>query len=99
MEKAKVKFFIDILMFLDFLILAISGFVLWKVLSREGGRAGFIFILGRGDWLFIHDWSAVALVVLIIIHHFFNWNFIKCMIKSLFYKINNKINNKVFKYG
>lgn len=90
MKKTRVKLFVDILMFLDFLFLAVSGFVLWFALPRGSGKLGDSFILEREDWLFMHDWTGAILVVLIFIHLILNWVCITSMMKSLFRKEDNK---------
>ncbi|MBU0893982.1 MAG: DUF4405 domain-containing protein [Nanoarchaeota archaeon] len=79
MNKNQVKFTIDLLMFIDFLLIAISGFILWLVLPRGGGKLGNLFIFLREDWLFIHHWTSVLLIILIIIHLLLNWIWIKNM--------------------
>lgn len=81
MDKNKIKFWIDILMFVSFLIVAVSGFVLWLVLPRGSGRTGSVFIFLREEWLFLHDWLSVLLLLLIIIHLILNWVWIKSMFK------------------
>jgi len=94
MEKAKVKFVVDLLMFLDFLVLAISGFVLWLVLKHNGFTFRESFIFPRWQWLTIHDWTAVILVVLILVHLILNWIWIKCMLLG-FFRSNKKDKCKV----
>ena len=80
------KFIVDALMFIDFLILAISGFVLWKILKHDGFHFRESFIFPRWQWISIHDWTALFLVILILIHILLNWTWIKCMIRDLFKK-------------
>lgn len=84
MNKNNVKFIVDILMFIDFLIIAVSGFILWLVLPRGSGRLENSFIFLREDWLFMHNWGSVLLIILIIIHLVLNWNWIKSMFKFNF---------------
>lgn len=82
MEKVKVKFWVDILMFIDFLLLAISGFVLKYALPRGSGKLlGENTFLGlfREDWLAIHNVTAVLIVFFILIHLALNWAWIKNM--------------------
>ena len=86
MEKVKVKFIVDVLMFLDFLVLAFSGFVLWKILKHDGFHFRESFIFPRWQWITIHDWTALILVILILIHLLLNWIWIKCMVIGLFKK-------------
>lgn len=84
MNTLKKKFIIDILMFLDFLIVSVSGLVLWKILPRGSGKTGQEFILLRENWLFIHDWSSVFLVLIVIIHLVINWKWVVCAGKTWF---------------
>ncbi len=86
MEKVRVKFIVDALMFLDFLVLAFSGFVLWKFLKHDGFTFRESFIFARWQWINIHDWTALILVILIVIHLLLNWAWIKCMFLGLFKK-------------
>jgi hypothetical protein len=78
MKKLKVKLILDILMFFNFLILAVSGFYLAKKFEER-----FIFL--REQWLTIHYYAGVILVLLLIIHLCLNWVWIKNMLKSLFW--------------
>lgn len=89
MNKNKLKFWVDILMFLDFLLVSISGFVLWLVLPRGSGKFGESFIFSREQWLWLHDWSSVILITLILIHLILNWIWIKSMFFGLFRKKEN----------
>jgi hypothetical protein len=96
MSKAKFLFGLAIMALVTFLIQAISGFVLWLVLERgEGngsgkglGRLGNedTFIWARHTWIDIHDWTAVALLVIIAIHIFMHWRWLYNQLKSLLVK-------------
>ena len=86
MEKTKTKFGVDTLMFLDFLVLAISGFVLWFGIPRNGSSFTQKLIFSRWEWLKIHDWTSIILVILILVHLLLNWTWIKCMILGFFKK-------------
>ena len=86
MNKNKIKFLVDILMFVSFLVVAVSGFILWLVLPRGSGRDGSVFILLREEWLFLHDWLSVFLVLFILVHLVLNWAWIKSMFKINFGK-------------
>jgi len=88
MDKNKIKLWVDILMFLDFLVLATSGFVLKFILPRGSGKLGADFLFLREDWLAFHDWTSAILVVLLLVHLILNWAWIKCTILGLFKKTN-----------
>jgi len=81
MDKNKVKFLVDFSMFFVFLIIMISGFILWFVLpggSKEG------VLLKRNSWIMIHNWLSVLLIVLLLIHLILNWAWIKAMFRNIF---------------
>ena len=77
MRKATRNYLIALVMVLLALFQAVSGFVMWLVLPRGGGgyRGGGgglatadTFLWERHTWMDIHDWVAVALVVMVVIH-------------------------------
>ena len=96
MSKAKYLFGLAITAMVTFLIQAISGFILWLVLERGegGGGSGGLgqlqsedtFIWARHTWRDIHDWTAVALLVVIAIHIFMHWKWLYYQLKSLLVK-------------
>lgn len=81
MDLQKKKVIVDILMFIDFLILTVSGFVLWKFLPSFSGSGKKSFIFDRINWILIHDWAALIIVILVVIHLILNWRLIVCMFR------------------
>jgi len=81
--RLKVKFIVDILMFIDLLVLATSGFILKFVYpaGEMSGRMGVKFLFDRFGWLEVHDITSYIIVGLVIIHLTLNWPFIKTMFK------------------
>lgn len=71
-------------MFIDFLVLALSGFILWLVLPRGAGGGRTSFLLLREQWLRMHDFTSVILVFLLLIHLVLNWQWIKAMFRNVF---------------
>jgi len=72
---------------------AISGFILWLALHggdgyRGGRNAGLggqtAFLWDRHTWIDLHDWTAVALLVIIVIHLILHWRWIVYMTGSYF---------------
>jgi len=62
-------------MFLLALFQAASGFVLWLVPHRGGGYQA-TFLWSVGAWASIHDWVAVALLVMVVAHLILHWKWI-----------------------
>jgi hypothetical protein len=94
MTKAGKYWILTVFMALLGLAEAVSGFVLWLAFPTGGGGRGFGGGIGAGNltfwelskhtWIDIHDWVAVALVVLVIIHVILHWKWIVRMAKVTF---------------
>ena len=91
MKKSMKNYMVFVVLALLGLVEAVSGFVLWLALPRGGGwrrLAGGVentfWSLSRHTWLDIHDWAAVAIVVVIIIHMALHWKWIFYVTKKLF---------------
>lgn len=71
----------------------VSGFVLWLILPRggEGFRGGRGLVtpqaeflsLERSQWLNLHDWVGIALIVVVVVHLVLHRKWIVCMTKKL----------------
>ena len=92
MRKATRNYVLALIMALLALFQAASGFILWLVLPRGegymGGRGaavtGGTLLWNRATWLSFHNWGAVALVVIVVIHVILHWGWIVGMTKSYF---------------
>ncbi len=68
----------------------ISGFVLWLALPSHVGRRGLessYWGLTRQTWVGIHDWVAIALTAIVIIHLLLHWKWVLRMTKQLFVQL------------
>lgn len=90
MKKSTRNYLVGFIMFLLAMFEAISGFVLWLVLPRGGGYRGGrglttegTFLWSRDTWIDLHDWVAVALVVIVTLHLILHWRWIVFMTKKL----------------
>jgi hypothetical protein len=92
MKKWVQNYILFIIMFLLALLQAVSGFLLWLVIpggqGYRGGRgvelADSTFLWSRHTWIDLHDWVAVALVVMVIVHLILHWKWIVYMTKKSF---------------
>ena len=90
MRKATRNYILFIILFLLGLFQAVSGFIMWFALPHGGGGRGggasltTFWSLSRDTWIDIHDWVAIALVVIIIIHLVLHCKWIAYMTKSYF---------------
>ncbi len=87
MRKATRNYLLAFIMAVFALFQGITGFILWVVLPRGymGGRgADSTFIWPRDSWIVLHDWTAVALVVIVLVHVILHWGWIVRMTRSYF---------------
>jgi uncharacterized iron-regulated membrane protein len=87
MKKAMYLFSLVGLLVLTGLTEAISGFVLWFAIPSGGGRRGLELTylgLNRYSWVDIHDWMAIALTVIVIVHLLIHWKWVFRMLRQVF---------------
>jgi hypothetical protein len=85
------NYILFVIMFLLGLFQVVSGFVLWLVLTHgagyRGGRGLELadnFIWSRDTWIDLHDWTAVALLAMLILHLILHWKWIVYMTGKAF---------------
>jgi len=93
--RAALLYYTAVSAFLLFLLEAFSGFVLWLAVSGGDGFGGgpggaerpgpgaFLSVT-RSDWIDIHDWAGVALLVIIGLHIVLHWRWIVQVTKRVF---------------
>jgi len=93
MKKSYVYFSLFVALVISGLVEAVSGFVLWIALPSGGSggnhavsEAAFLG-LTRHTWLDLHDWFAIALIVIVTIHALLHWPWIWRMTKKYFSKL------------
>jgi len=84
MKKSLYLFALVVFLLAAGLVETVSGFILWFVLPSGGGRRGLeLTYLGisRHTWIDIHDWVAVALVAIVLVHLLLHWKWVLHMTK------------------
>jgi|WetSurMetagenome_2_1015567.scaffolds.fasta_scaffold620451_2 hypothetical protein len=88
MKKWLKNYVLFVLMFILGLFQAITGLLLWWVIPGggfQGGKGqdtGSIILWDRHTWITLHNWMAVALLVLVICHVILHWKWITFMTKK-----------------
>ena len=90
MKKTWLNFYVDLFLFLDFIMMMGTGLVIKYVLPPgSGGRHGgerhvkALLSMTRHEWGDIHFYLSILLITLITIHIILHWKWIKCMFKDL----------------
>jgi hypothetical protein len=92
MKKSVYLFGLVSILFVAGLVEAVSGFVLWLALPSGSGRGAFnLTYLGitRHTWIDIHDWVAIALIAIVIIHLIMHWKWVTRMARQIFKQFTN----------
>jgi len=77
MNTAKVKYVVDMLLLTTFAIVFITGIIKFPDLRLH--RLGFNMVQATT----LHDWSGIAMGIIVFIHIALNWEFIVDMTKKL----------------
>ena len=87
MNKNKIYYFLDIIMFLLFIVVAISSVALYFLPSgvRRGSWQLF-WGVSKSDWLFVHKWAGIVLIILMFIHFLLHWRWVLETTKNYFKK-------------
>ena len=93
--RAALLYYTAVSAFLLFVLEVFSGFVLWLAVGGgdglRGGRGAAegpgqeeFLTITRSDWIDIHDWAGVALLVIIGLHLVLHWRWIAQVTKRVF---------------
>ncbi|MBN2183619.1 MAG: DUF4405 domain-containing protein [Sedimentisphaerales bacterium] len=97
MKRMTINFLVDLVAFIDFLVLIVTGFIIKYILPPGSGGIGREISGGRGreeikrllsmtrhEWGDIHFYMSVVFVALMLVHLILHWSWIKCYFKSQF---------------
>ncbi len=97
-RKATLLYWTVVAAVLAFALQVFTGFVLWLAFERGpgfGGRYGArgveppgrqeFMLINHQDWIDIHDWTAVALMVIILFHLSLHWRWILATSRRLLF--------------
>ena len=89
-NKARINYYVDILIGISFIIVAVSGVILFFAGSGgyQGGRnpryAQEVMGVSRLLWKDLHDWSGIAMMGGVLLHLVLHWKWIVCMTRNIF---------------
>jgi len=89
-NKARLNYWVDVVIAVGFLLSAVSGIILYAVPSGgyQGGRNPYygrgILFLGYDAWKDLHTWASFVMVAGVLAHLVLHWNWIVCMTRNMF---------------
>ena len=86
MKKNTLKYFTDVLLFIDMGSIAVLGILLGFVIPKGQAHPSNKYFIGlhRHEWGDIHLYLSLFLLVLLVFHIWFNWTWIVQSTKSYF---------------
>jgi hypothetical protein len=86
MKKNSMKYFVDAILFVDMCSIAVIGLLLAFIIpdGRTGHGASHFLGLHRHDWGDIHLYLSIGLLLLLIVHIWFNWTWVVQSSKKYF---------------
>lgn len=91
MNKTKVKYVVDMVTLVSFVVTALSGLAI-KFFMPGGVRQGRLqeFLgMQKGVWSEMHDIAGIVMIIAVILHIIFYWRMFVCMTKNFFKKGGN----------
>ena len=92
MRRCDVNYWIDVLLVICLIVVAISGLVLYFAFvsgSPGGGRSVTFLGTHKVDWQPWHNLFGLAMTVLMVLHLIMHFNFLNVMTRNLFKKKKN----------
>jgi cytochrome b subunit of formate dehydrogenase len=89
-NKARINYYVDIIIGISFILVAISGVILFFAGSGgyQGGRnpryAQEVFGVSRLLWKDLHNWGGIAMLGGVFLHLVLHWKWFVCMTGNLF---------------
>jgi hypothetical protein len=91
-NKARINYYIDIVIGISFILVALSGVILFFAGSGgyQGGRnpryAQEVLGISRLLWKDLHDWGGIVMLGGVFLHLVLHWKWFVCMTRNLFRK-------------
>lgn len=71
---------VNIIAFILFSVLGITGLINWLILPRGPGSGGFLISV-RHFLRYVHEWIALIFIVTVAVHLVLHWRYIKSNLK------------------
>jgi hypothetical protein len=89
MNKTKHNFWLDVTIFVAFLITGTTGLLLWRVISRQAGIAFLGF--PRSIWVTFHLCSGMVILAGVIMHVIWHWDWLKALRRRPLSRMSGKL--------
>ena len=77
MNKAAQLWLVNVISFVLFSILTLTGLINWLFVPRGGGAEGGVAVILRHFLREVHEWTALMFIIMMLIHLALHWTHIK----------------------
>lgn len=87
MNKTRINFWLDTLIFIAFLVTLVTGLTLW--LGPQGNhnhQAAILLGFSRRSWLNLHAWAGLGMIMGVLIHLALHLSWVTCIARRFFEK-------------
>ena len=81
-SKAAKLWFVNVMSFILFSVLTVTGLLNWLVLPHGYQAKGSMLISFRHFLREVHEWTALLFIIIILIHLILHWSYIKINLKK-----------------
>jgi hypothetical protein len=81
-EKAFKLWAVNVLSFILFILVSVTGLLNWLVLPRGYEARGSVLVSVRHFLITVHEWTALIFLITIVIHLFLHWKYIRSNLKK-----------------
>jgi len=83
MRRTMLNYWIDVGLFISFIICFVTGLIKWPGIIKIIGVSAYK-VLHVPNISTLHDWSGLVMGILVLIHLVLHWEWIVCVTKSIF---------------
>ena len=81
-RKPTALWIVNVVSFIFFVFLCLTGLINWFILPRGSGGRGGILASMRHFSIEVHEWTAVLFMMVIVLHLLLHWSYIKANLKK-----------------
>jgi len=81
-KKAFKLWTVNVLSFILFVLLSVTGLLNWLVIPRGYEARGSVLVSVRHFLITIHEWTALIFMIMITIHIILHWKYIRSNLKK-----------------
>jgi hypothetical protein len=79
---------LDVAIFMALVTTTITGVFLWLIFPTGSGSSYFIYLgISKSNWVILHDWAGMAMLVGLLIHVVLHWDWIVCIASRLTHRL------------